>query len=45
MKSKYSYPQKLLTVNGKKIKRLPRESRCQYLERVRAMPGGEKNWE
>ena len=32
---KYSYPQKILSVNGKKIKRLHGESGSQYWERVK----------
>lgn len=30
---KYSYPQKILKINGKKFPRLPNESRSQYIER------------
>uniref|UniRef100_A0A6M3JW74 Uncharacterized protein n=1 Tax=viral metagenome TaxID=1070528 RepID=A0A6M3JW74_9ZZZZ len=38
MKSKYSYPQKLLhTQDGKAIKRLPQESRSQYWDRCRLL--------
>ncbi len=33
MKSRYSYRQQTLIINGKKLKRLPHESRSQYWDR------------
>ena len=37
MKSKYSPRQKTLTVNGKKVKQLPKESDSQYWERIKEL--------